>query len=432
MAPGGRAGVSATATAAGRSPDRPLRHASYRWLLIGTAVNTLGNSIAPVAIAFAVLDVGGTATQLGLVVAAYALADVAAVLGGGVLGDRLPRQAMMRTANTAAALVQALLAVSLIQGWATVWLIAVAGAVNGALGSLAGPSTQAITLQTVPAAILRQAITVRRLSQNAASIAGFALAGLLVSWIGSGGALAVDAATFLVAAGCFTRLRVPAVIAASTGRHLLTEAAEGFREVLRRSWLTAGIAMALVYHLFYGGAQGVLGPVVVGEQMSRSAWGYALSAMMVGFVGGGLVSLAWRPRRMLLAGELFLMLTICFPLAMALSHTMWPILMGAFLHGFGLEIFSVGWDLAIQENVPEHLLARVYSFDQLGSFLARPLGLALTGPMAALVGNRHWLMIVTAAMLVAIAVPFGVADVRRLQRRPVHTELLHCAAAPDR
>jgi MFS family permease len=97
--------------------DRPLRHQPFRWLLAGTTVNSLGNMIAPVAIAFAVLDLGGSATQLGLVVGAYALADVAAVLWGGVLGDRLPRTVMMRGANIAAAVVQGLVAVSLLGGW---------------------------------------------------------------------------------------------------------------------------------------------------------------------------------------------------------------------------------------------------------------------------------------------------------------------------
>jgi MFS family permease len=405
------------------APQRPLRFASYRWLLAGTTVNTLGNSIAPVAIAFAVLDVGGSATQLGLVVAAYALADVTAVLGGGVLGDRLPRQLMMRGANTVAGVVQVGLGVSLVTGVASVWLIALAGAANGALGSLAGPSAQAITPQTVPADVLRQAITTRRLAQNAASIAGFGLAGVLVAWVGSGGAVLVDAATFLVAAGCFTRISVPPVNAPAQRRHPFAEAADGLREVLRRSWLWAGIAMALIYHLFYGGAQGVLGPVVVGEGISRPSWGYALSAMMVGFVAGGLLSLVWKPRRILLVGELFLMLTVCFPLAMAWSSSLWLVLAGAFLHGFGLEVFSVGWDLAIQENVPEHLLARVYSFDQLGSFLARPVGLAVTGPLAAVVGERRWLVVVAAAMLVAEVVPFAVPEVRRLERRSLRDEV---------
>jgi Transmembrane secretion effector len=278
-----------------------------------------------------------------------------------------------------------------------------------------------VTPQTVPESALRQAIALRRLSQNTAMILGSGIAGLLVAWIGTGGALAVDAATFLVAAGCFSRIRVPA-LPATVRTRALAEAGEGFREVMRHSWLWSLIAMALVYHLFYGGAQGVLGPIVVGDHLGRAVWGYALSAMMAGFVAGGLLSLVWKPRRALGVGELFLVLTVCFPLAMALSDNAWVVLAGAFAHGFGLEIFSVGWDLSIQENVPEHMLARVYSFDQLGSFIARPVGLAVTGPLASAVGERAWLLVVAAAIAVSDLAPFLIRDVRRLERRPVLAE----------
>jgi hypothetical protein len=89
--------------------------------------------------------------------------------------------------------------------------------------------------------------------------------------------------------------------------------------------------------------------------------------MMIGFVVGGLVTLRWRP---LYVGTWFLTVTAAFPAAMALSHSLTRVLLGAFLHGFGLEIFSVGWDLSTQQNVPDEMLARVYSLDQVGSFVA--------------------------------------------------------------
>lgn len=403
--------------------DHALRHPAYRWLISGTTINSLGNGISPVAIAFAVLDLGGSAGQLGLVVGAYALADVAAVVGGGVLGDRLSRTLVMRGSMAAVALVQGVVAASLIGGWGSLWLLGVLGAVNGALASLAGPSTQAVTPDTVPEGVLRQAIALRRLGQNMAILVGSGVAGLLVAWAGSGVALAVDACTFALAALCFLGIRVPTHTGATAeSPGFLAEAASGFREVLRHTWLWGGITMALVYHLFYGGAQGVLGPIVVGDHIGRAAWGYALSAMMAGFVIGGMVSLVWKPRRALLVGELFLMLTVCFPLAMALSDRLPVVLAGAFLHGFGLEVFSVGWDLAIQENVAPAMLARVYSFDQLGSFIARPLGLALTGVAAAAAGDRGWLLVVAAAMLAAELSLFLIPDIRRLERRPTATE----------
>lgn len=397
--------------------DHPLRHASYRWLLTGVAVNSLGNGIAPVALAFAVLDLGGDASDLGVVVGLYALADVAAVLFGGVLGDRLPRTVMMQGSSALAAVAQGLVAASLVGGWSSIPLLAGLGMVNGALGALGGPSSSAITQQTVPAELLRTAITWRRISQNVAVIVGSGAAGLLVAGAGSGWALAVDAFTFAFAASCYRLVQVaPLVVPAERGS-MLADAREGFAEVMRHTWLWLLILQALLYHLFYGGAQGVLGPIVVGDSLGRPAWGWALSTMMLGFVVGGLVTLRWKPRRALYVGTWFLALTAAFPIAMALSDSLAVVLVGAFLHGFGLEIFSVGWDLSIQEQVAPDKLARVYSFDMIGSFIARPVGLALTGPVAELVAFRTWLLVVGAVIVVSVLVALTSRDVRRLERR---------------
>ena len=129
----------------------PLAHPAFRHLVSGATVSALGNAITPVALAFAVLDLGGSATDLGLVVSAFAAAEVVTVLSGGVLGDRLPRQLMLQGSAAAAAVFQASIAVALIAGWATIPLLAVGGVLNGCLGALSGPSSSALTRQTVPA-----------------------------------------------------------------------------------------------------------------------------------------------------------------------------------------------------------------------------------------------------------------------------------------
>ena len=188
------------------------------------------------------------------------------------------------------------MALSLIGGWSSIPLLAGLGMLNGALSALGGPSSSAITRQTVPALLLQQAISWRRISQNIALIIGSGVAGLLVVLVGSGWALAFDALTFAVAAWCFTRLSVPPLAAPAVQESLWRDVGAGFREVMRHTWLWLLILQALLYHLFYGGAQSVLGPIVVSDSLGRPAWGWALSAMMLGFVVGGLVTLRWRPR----------------------------------------------------------------------------------------------------------------------------------------
>jgi MFS family permease len=395
-----------------------LRSRNFRLLVTGTTTSALGNSITPVALAFAVLDLGGSASDLGLVVAAFALAEVITVLFGGVLGDRVARQVMMEGSSAACAVSQAAVALLLIGGWANLPLLAAFGALNGCLGALNGPSSQSMTRFTVPERDLPSAVAVRRLLQTSAGVLGFAIGGVLVASIGSGWAIAIDGASYALAAVCFSLLRVPHTRPDHERPSFLGDLGEGFREVFRHTWLWLLIGQALLYHLFYGGAQAVLGPIVVGDEFGRSAWGFALGTLMAGFVVGGVICLRWRPRRGLFAGTAFLSLTAAFPLAMALSDHLVPILVGAFLHGLGLELFSVNWDLSIQQNIPEDKLARVYSFDLVGSFVARPVGLALTGPIAAAIGFDRWLVVVGCIMGGSSVLALLSSDVRRLERTP--------------
>lgn len=112
----------------------PLRHRDFRWLVAGTGTSSLGNAITPVALAFAVLDLGGSPTDLGVVVGAFALAEVVTVLLGGVLGDRVSRNIMMEGSAAACTITQGLVAALLIGGWATLPTLAVIGASMSASG----------------------------------------------------------------------------------------------------------------------------------------------------------------------------------------------------------------------------------------------------------------------------------------------------------
>lgn len=403
----------------------PLRSGPFRWLLGGTTIQFLGNGIAPVALAFAVLDLGGSAYQLGAVIALYAGAEVITLLFGGVLGDRIPRGPLVAAAIGVSAVIQATAAVSLIAGWGSIWLLGGLSLINGCATALAGPSSRAIIGQTVEPRNLASAIAARRLGQNVGQIVGTGLAGMIVVWFGSGWALAIDAFVLGIAVCCFLMIKV-ARVETGAGESMLTGMREGAAEVFRHAWLWMLLVQALIYHLFFGGAQQVLGPIVVGDSIGREAWGWSLAALMIGFVVGGLVTLVWRPDRPLLAGVALLVLTAAFPLAMAFAGStelgLPIVLAGAFAHGFGLEIFSVGWDLSIQQNVPGDKLARVYAFDQVGSYVARPVGLALTGPVAALTGYQSWLVVVGAVIIGSCLAALAVPSVRRLRRRTADPE----------
>src|SRR6266542_3676295 len=98
-----------------------LRDRRFRLLWVGQTTSTLGDALVPVALAFAVLDLTHSATDLGLVLAAQVIPNVALVLAGGVVADRLPRQMVMLASDIVRGAAQAALAVSLLTGGARLW-----------------------------------------------------------------------------------------------------------------------------------------------------------------------------------------------------------------------------------------------------------------------------------------------------------------------
>ncbi|HMT30989.1 MAG TPA: MFS transporter, partial [Dermatophilaceae bacterium] len=159
--------------------SHPWQSKPFRNLTMGHATSSFGNAFSPVALAFAVLHLGGSATDLGIVLAAYALAQVVTTLVGGVLGDRLPRSLMMQGSSAVLSLIQAFVAASLIGGWSSIQLLAITQLLAGCVGALSSPSSQAATSQVVPPELLPRAVAIRRLVNNTAMVLGFGAAGMV-------------------------------------------------------------------------------------------------------------------------------------------------------------------------------------------------------------------------------------------------------------
>jgi MFS family permease len=101
-----------------------LQERDFRLLFTGQVVSQLGDSITPVALAWAILDLTHRAADLGYVFAARSVPLVAFLLIGGVFADRLPRRAVMIGADLIRVGTQATTAILLISGNARIWEIA--------------------------------------------------------------------------------------------------------------------------------------------------------------------------------------------------------------------------------------------------------------------------------------------------------------------
>ncbi len=396
----------------------PLRHRPFRLLVAGRMVSVLGNAIAPIALAFAVLDLTGSASDLGLVVGARSLTNVIFLLVGGVIADRLPRNLVMVASSTVAAATQASVAALVLTGTATVPLLMGLSAVNGLAAALSWPAVSALLPQTVPEQVRKQANAISRLGANTAMIVGAPVGGLLVATIGPGWGLAADAATFAVSGVCFALIRVPGVRDAAAPRPgVLAGLREGWSEFIARTWLWVVVIGFMFLNAAWAASLGVLGPVVADATVGRQAWGLVLAAQTAGLLVGAVIALRMRVRRLLAFGVVAVAGGALLPAAMALAPRLGVLLVCAFLGGVALEQFGIAWDTTMQDHVPADKLARVYSYDMLGSVVAVPLGQVAAGPAAHALGTGPTLLIAAGVILLAVLGMLASRDVRRLEHR---------------
>jgi len=394
-----------------------LRERQFRLLFFGRTVSLLGSAFAPVALAFAVLDnLNGSATDLGVVLAAIWIPQVFFILVGGVWADRLPRNLVMVSTDLVMFVAQGTVAALLISGRAQLWQLVVLQLVRGIANAFFFPASTGLIPSVVSPGRLQQANALLRLANSTTSIVGAGLAGLVVGGVGAGWALAFDAATFLVSAAFVVQVRVPAA-ARHAASSFLHELRVGWGEFASRAWLWAIVVQFMFINGFTSGTYLVLGPVIANDHLGgASAWGLILAGYAAGSVIGGLIVLRWRPSRLLLAGNFAILLgtPVCFLLAVPTSVAV--LVAASALSGIGVELFQVMWDTALQQQIPHDRLSRVSSYDALGSFVCIPIGLSIAGPLSALLGVRGALVFAGCVNVIAILLVFAVRDVRTLRR----------------
>jgi MFS family permease len=401
----------------GRLRSGPLGQRNFRLYFLGRTTSFVGSSFANVALAFAVLDLTGSKADLGLVLAARSIPQILFLLVGGIWADRLPRHRVMVLSNVASGISQGAIAVLVLSGQAEVWHLALLGAINGLSSAFFFPAALGIVPQTVPQRMLQSANALLSLGNNVSWLGGAALGGLVVGLTSPGIGIAVDAASFFLAAILLAMIKIPKTLRMEAS-NFLAELKDGWREFASRTWLWVIVLQFGFVNAVELGAQGVLGPAIADEHFGgATAWGLIVTASALGSIAGGLILLRLQPRRLLLAATLGFLLTIPFLVGLAGPVPFLALVALAALGGIGVETFAVLWETTIQQEIPQEKLSRVSSYDALGSFALIPLGLAIVGPAAELFGTRETLLVAAAISLTATLAVLLVPDVRRIERR---------------
>lgn len=396
-----------------------LRHRSFALLFTGQAISSLGDRLVPVALAFAVLDLTGSVTDLGLVIAAQTAPLLLFVLVGGVWADRLPRHRVMLATDLVRAGAQGLTAALVLSGSARIWELAALQAIYGAAEAFFGPASRVVVAQTVDRPELQEANALIGLSAELTSVLGPALAGVIVVAANPGWALAIDAATFVASAIFLALLRVAPMVAA-VRTSTVAELRAGWRTFRSRTWLWATVLYFTLFIGFVFAPWQVLGPQIARTSLGgRGAWAAINTALGLGSICGALVGLRWRPAHPLRAA--LLLFGVGGPVLYVLVAAHAPlavILLFAVVDGSSGTVFNTFWYTAIQREIPPGELSRVTSWDYLGTLAMQPIGLALTGPVAAAVGISETLYGAAVLWVVMLAAVVAVPAVRNFASGP--------------
>jgi len=391
----------------------PLGEASFRRFFIGQTTSTLGGAMSPLAATFAVLE-HGNATDVGIVVGAGTVPVVLFLLVGGVVADRLGRRPVMVGADIVRCVAQAALAAWVILGsdagsrvplWGFIVLSATAGLGTG----LFYPALTGLVPEVVSGANLQGANALQGLAGSMATLAGPALAGIIIAVANPGWAIAADAASYLVSVVTLWNLGARQAPAGG-GVSLVEQLREGWSEFWSRTWLWVVVVQFSILNAVIVPTFLILGAVVAKSSLGGAGvWGAVLACQGAGSIVGGVVLLRASPSRPLLVCEVSA-LAFAFPLvALALTWPVAVIAVGEFFAGFALATFDTLWQTTMQRGIPDRVLSRVSAYDFLGSTALLPIGDALVGPVAHTVGDRTTFVaaavIGVVGVLIVLAVP---------------------------
>lgn len=374
------------------APGSLMSYAGYRNLWVSNLLVSIGASAFPIALAVTVLDAGGTATTLGLILAARVLSSVLLSLVGGVWADRLPRKYVMIGADV----YRGVLMIGLIfvaTPNVPAWSLAVLVFAMGAGEAFGFPASGAILPSILPPEKLPAGNVMRSVGVRIATIVGPGIGGFSVALIGGRLTFAITAIFFFAGTAMLLNIKEKPREVTVFRPSFITELHEGLRTVWHTPWVAACIAMSTLQLMVVMGSENVLLPVITRRVFHTNAVFATAAAMFsIGGTVSALIAMKYRARHPGLVSVLIWGLFAIAPLVLAFPSSRTVIIVGYLIAGISIGPWEAYWSTAIQKEIPQELQGRVFSVDYMGSVGLMPLGMALVGPVTQVFGERQFLI----------------------------------------
>ena len=397
-------------------PGALLSFSAYRNLLISTTLTNIAMSAFPIALAVTVLDAGGSASTLGLILAARVLSGVLFAPVGGVWVDRLPRKTMLILADAFRAIMGSIV-IFINPENISMWILGGIVVLMGVSDGFGGPAAGAIIPSLLPDHLLPSGNVVRGILLRGSYIAGPGIAGLIVVSLGTHATYIATSVFFLIGALLLIRIdEGPRVAPVGKESKFIVEIREGLRVFWYYKWIAAMIVMASLQLMMVVGVENVLLPVITKRDFGTASV-FATSAALFSLGGAisAVICIKAKVKNPGLVSVAVWGLFVLAPLVLAFPVPKELIYLAYFAAGFSIGPWEAFWATQVQREVPAEYQGRVFAIDYMGTFALMPLGMALVGPMVNIFGEREMLIGVAVFHLLICAVVLFVPGVKQMK-----------------
>jgi len=397
-------------------PGALLSYSAYRNLIFSNILTIIAMSAFPIALAVTVLDAGGNASTLGIILAVRVLSSVLLAPVGGVWSDRLPRKTILIFADGFRAIMGSIV-IFINPENISLWILGAIVALMGASDAFGGPASGAIIPSLLPDHLLPAGNVIRGIVLKGGTIAGPGIAGVIVVSLGTHATYIATSIFFLIGALLLIRIdEGPRVAPVGVQSDFMNEIREGLRVVWYYKWIAAMIVMASVQLMMVIGVENVLLPVITKRDFGTASV-FAASAALFSLGGAisAVICIKAKVKNPGLVSVVVWGLFIFAPLVLAFPSPKELIFFAYFVAGFSVGPWEAFWATQVQREVPAEYQGRVFAIDYMGSLGLMPLGMALAGPLVNVFGERELLIGVAIFHLVICAVVLLVPGVKQMK-----------------
>lgn len=400
---------------------RALRNVRFRVFFIAQSISSIGSFVQIVAQSWLVLELTNSGNALGIVTALQFAPLLFLGPFGGVVADRVDNRRLLVVTSTLAGLNALGLATLVASGHATVWRVAGFAFTLGLILPFERPAAQAILYELCGPDDVTGAVALNALLQPVSRLAGAAIAGILIRFIGLTSCFGANAASYAVVAGALVWLlgqNLHLRRRASPGKGQLREGLRYARNnpAIRRTLLLLFVIGLCAYNF------GTTVPAMVKFEFHEGADGlaFAQSISALGAVAAGVVVAGLRRpsvRNMAIAATAFGVSMVAWGFVPGfVAWSVFGILVGCASTSFTMLVQTV-----LQRESDPAMLGRVMSLFSLGFFGTTPLGALLAGVLISTF-NARWPFVAGGLVTLTVAVFALIRPLSAAPRRPLNVE----------